>query len=62
LKESKMSPLITRRSALMTDTALAALGPLALTAHAASVGQPAPAFELVDINGKRVTCGGSLRG
>jgi peroxiredoxin len=49
-----MRPLITRRAALLSGSALAAFGPFALTARAASIGQPAPAFELVDINGKRV--------
>ena len=50
-----MSISITRRTALMTGSALATLGPLALTARAASIGQAAPAFELVDVDGKRVS-------
>ncbi len=50
---------ITRRRALAAGTALAALGPLALAAHSAAatatVGQAAPAFELVDVNGQSVS-------
>jgi len=50
-----MNKLYTRRCALAAGTVLAVLGPVALPVHAASVGQPAPAFELTDVNGKRVT-------
>lgn len=51
-----MNPFgITRRQALTAVTIAAALGPLghfAQAAQAATIGQAAPAFELVDVNGK----------